>query len=182
MAARNLESAILVKTTGPFDLGRLSQLHRSCFEDGWSRSDLAHLLAMPGSFALIARVLDGRLNSLDSLRGVGFAVCRVVRDECELLSIGVLPTFRGRRVARKMLRECMHRCFVVGARNMFLEVAVDNDVARTLYDRHGFEQVGLRKDYYQLPGGKRQDAITLKCDLGKACAEPRDQPEDWRIT
>ena len=167
VAASSRDDAIIVKPSGPFDLGRLSQLHKSCFDDGWSRSDLAHLLAMPGSFALIARIVGGHFNSLESLRGIGFSVCRIVRDECELLSIGVLPVYRGRNVARKMLRECMCRCFASGARKMFLEVSIENVPARSLYFQHGFQQVGIRKDYYQLSNGARQDAMTLKCELNE---------------
>ena len=82
-------TAISIRAVGPFDLGRLSRLHKSCFEEAWSRSDLAHLLAMPGGFGLIARLSDGGLARFDALRGVGFSLCRVVRDESELLSIGV---------------------------------------------------------------------------------------------
>ncbi|MDF1585366.1 GNAT family N-acetyltransferase [Marinimicrococcus flavescens] len=157
--------AIGVKAVGPFDLGRLTRLHRSCFEDSWSRSDLAHLLALPGGFGLIARLQDGGLASLEALRGAGFSLCRVVRDESELLSIGVAPGFRRRGVATSLLRASMRRCHEWGAGVMFLEVAVDNVSAQRLYKVHGFEQVGRRPDYYQRANGERVSAYTMRCDL-----------------
>ena len=81
MAAQIKPSPITVRAVGPFDLGRLARLHRGCFEEAWSRSDLAHLLAMPGGFGLIARLAETGFARFDAMRGVGFALCRVVRDE-----------------------------------------------------------------------------------------------------
>jgi ribosomal-protein-alanine N-acetyltransferase len=153
---------VSVRNIGPFDLGRLSRLHRSCFEEPWTRADLSHLLALPGGFGLIARLYDG---GLDGIRGAGFSLCRVIRDESELLSIGVAPHWRKRGIARALLRTTMERCLQVGAATMYLEVAVDNAAARQLYLSHGFEQVGTRPDYYQRPNGGRVTAHTMRCDL-----------------
>ena len=165
MAAQPKPQAVSVRTVGPFDLGRLSRLHKGCFEEAWSRSDLAHLLAMPGGFGLIARMYEGGLAGLDAMRGVGFALCRVVRDESELLSIGVSPTYRRRGVAGYLLRASMERARAIGARQMFLEVAIDNEAAQQLYLVHGFECVGTRPDYYQRPSGERTAAYTMRCSL-----------------
>ena len=165
MAAQPKPQAVSVRTVGPFDLGRLSRLHKGCFEEAWSRSDLAHLLAMPGGFGLIARMYEGGLAGLDAMRGVGFALCRVVRDESELLSIGVGPTYRRRGVAGYLLRASMERARAIGARQMFLEVAIDNEAAQQLYLVHGFECVGTRPEYYQRPSGERTAAYTMRCSL-----------------
>ena len=165
MAVQAKPAAISIRAVGPFDLGRLSRLHKSCFEESWSRSDLAHLLAMPGGFGLIARLSEGGLARFDALRGVGFSLCRVVRDESELLSIGVAGTHRRRGVAGYLLRASMERARVIGARQMFLEVAVDNVAAQQLYLEHGFERVGTRPDYYQRHNGDRTAAYTMRCAL-----------------
>lgn len=166
MAAVPKPTAVSIRTVGPFDLGRLARLHRTCFEEAWSRSDLAHLLAMPGGFGLVARLFEGGLAGFDAMRGVGFSLCRVVRDEGELLSIGVTPHHRRRGVAGNLLRASMERCQVIGARHMFLEVAVDNPEAQRLYLSHGFERVGVRPDYYQRAGGLKVAAYTMRSPLG----------------
>ena len=51
-----------------------------------------------------------------------------------------------------------------------LEVRPSNDPAIQLYYKHGFAQVGRRKDYYQMP---KEDAIimTLEFDHGTETAE-----------
>lgn len=167
---------VTVRNVGPFDLGRLARLHRGCFEEAWSRSDLAHLLAMPGAFGLVARVYEGGIAGLDGLRGVGFSICRVTVDESELLTIGVSPHFRRRGVAAALVRAGMERCLRLGARSMFLEVAVDNQAAQALYEEHGFERVGVRPDYYQRPGGARASAYTMRCDLPRFLEPPPPAP------
>lgn len=161
-----LREGVTVKTIGPFDLGRLARLHKACFEDAWSRSDLAHLLALPGGFGLLARSYDRGLVGLEGLRGVGFALCRVVGTESELLSIGVSPPFRGRDIATQLMAASMARCRRAGARVMFLEVAVDNDPAQHLYRHFGFVEVGRREGYYQRGDGSRISAFTMRGELG----------------
>jgi ribosomal-protein-alanine N-acetyltransferase len=165
MVTRLRSDTVSVRNVGPFDLGRLARLHRSCFDEAWSRSDLAHLLGMPGAFGLVARLYDGGLAGLDGLRGVGFAICRVAADESELLTIGVGPAYRRRGVAGSLLKAGMERCERMGACSMFLEVAIDNVGAQQLYEEHGFERVGLRPDYYQRPNGLRASAYTMRSSL-----------------
>lgn len=156
---------ITVRPAGPFDLGRMARMHRACFTDGWSRADLAHLLALPGGFGLMARASDGRFARVENLRSAGFTLSRVVRDECEMLSIGVMPHYRRLGIAEALLLETMIKCRASGAERMFLEVAVDNDAARHLYHGHGFKTVGRRNDYYKRPDGTRAHAYTMMCDL-----------------
>ncbi|MFW5834086.1 MAG: GNAT family N-acetyltransferase [Pseudomonadota bacterium] len=150
---------------GPFDLGRLARLHRLCFDDAWSRSDLAQLLALPGGFGLIARSPGFHRLGIDTRRVLGFGLCRVVRDESELLSIGIAPDVRGRGLGSWLLRACMEHCHALGAERMFLEVAVDNAAARSLYDREGFVPVGRREGYYRRGDGERVAAVTMRLEL-----------------
>ena len=165
MLALKRSSTLAIKAVGPFDLGRLARLHQACFEDPWSRADLAHLLALPGGFGLIARLFERNLSGLDGMRGVGYALCRVVRDEGELLSIGVGPSYRRRSIGSALLRASLERCHRAGAVAMFLEVATDNISAQKLYQAFGFDEVGRRDGYYQRANGTRISAYTMRCDL-----------------
>ena len=56
-----------------------------------------------------------------------------------------------------------------GCTEVFLEVRADNDRARVLYERFGFERIGLRKRYYQPTG---VDAVVMRRRLGGAGARP----------
>ena len=76
MLALKRTSSLSIKTVGPFDLGRLARLHQSCFDEPWSRADLAHLLALPGGFGLLARLFERHLAGLDRRFAVGVRIAR----------------------------------------------------------------------------------------------------------
>lgn len=168
MLALRRPEEIALKPVGPFDLGRVARLHRLCFRDPWSRSDLSQLLSMPGAFGLLARCRERSPFGVEALRSAGFSLVRIVGEEAELLSLGVAPAFRRRGVARRLLEASMEGCRKAGCRSMFLEVATDNEPAQRLYEAHGFRRVGVRPDYYRYADGSRAHAYTMCCDLENA--------------
>lgn len=159
------DPVIDLKTVSPFDLGRVARLHKVCFDDAWSRSDLASLLALPGSFALLARWQRGGRFGLDPKPCVGFSICRVTKDECELLSLGVLPEGRQLGIGGQLIVASQDRSRTAAAASMFLEVAVDNLAAQKLYLNYGFEVIGRREAYYRRPDGGRVAALTMRAQL-----------------
>ena len=83
---------------------------------------------------------------------------------------------RGRRRARARAwaRRCWTRCWPrragAAAREVFLEVRVDNHRAQRLYQRRGFVEIGIRRGYYQ-PSGT--DALVMRLSLDRPGAAPR---------
>jgi ribosomal-protein-alanine acetyltransferase len=78
----------------------------------------------------------------------GFIVARrTAPDEREILNIAVQQNFRGNGVGEKLLR----RLIDSEAGEVFLEVRESNHIARRLYERTGFRNVGTRPDYYDDP-------------------------------
>lgn len=77
--------------------------------------------------------------------------------ECEIHTIAVSPDHRGRGVGRALLDALLGVADEVDA-PVYLEVRTDNDVAITMYSRHGFATAGLRRNYYQPSGA---DAYTM---------------------
>lgn len=157
-ADRAAETAL--RPIGPFDLDGVAELHAGCFDDAWSVAALAAVLATPGSFGLLSITCDAPS---------GFLLARIAADEAEILSIGVLPAWRRRGVARALLAAAGGEATGRGARRLFLEVAADNPAARGLYLREGFAQVGRRPGYYRRGNGGI-DALILARTLGPAAA------------
>lgn len=148
------------------DLAAVAEIHAACFDDAWDEAVLGRILNMPGAFGLVAhRPPEPSL--------LGFALARVSTDECELLSLGVLPRARGSGAGSALFDTTMARAVAANARILFLEVAEDNGPARRLYAARGMVQVGRRPRYYELRDGRYMDALTLRRDL---YAELRDLP------
>jgi ribosomal-protein-alanine N-acetyltransferase len=90
---------------------------------------------------------------------LGWAGIRVLGDTAEILTVGVVPAARRAGIARLMIDELLREAIRRGAREVFLEVRVDNEAARALYEREGFEQVGVRRGYYD---AGRVDAVMMR--------------------
>ncbi|MBM3646984.1 MAG: ribosomal-protein-alanine N-acetyltransferase [Alphaproteobacteria bacterium] len=142
------------------ELDRAAALHAESFaplgERAWTRQDVAELLASPGVAGLLLQV-DGC--------DVGFALCRVAADEAELLTIAVRPEARRRGLGRQLLAAVTDRVRAAGARVLFLEVAVDNSAAQSLYASQGFCVVGTRLAYYRRTNLPPADAAIMRLVL-----------------
>jgi len=46
-----------------------------------------------------------------------------------------------------------------GSEMLFLEVRLSNISAQNLYLKLGFNEIGMRENYYRLSGGRREDAL-----------------------
>ena len=138
------------------DAAALAALHETGFEEHWSAGGMAGLLAMPGTFALIAEA-EGTV--------CGFVLTRVAADEAEILSIAVHPAFRRRSLGRALLLAAAERALAEGALVVHLEVAVDNPAALGLYAGLGFRQSGRRRGYYARAQGPAADALILNAVL-----------------
>jgi [ribosomal protein S18]-alanine N-acetyltransferase len=95
----------------------------------------------------------------------GFVISRVALDEAEILSVAVAQAYRGRAVARALLRYHLGRLAALGVRTVFLEVDEGNVSALRLYQRAGFVQVGRREGYYLNAAGKPAAALVLRRNL-----------------
>lgn len=90
---------------------------------------------------------------------IGFACMWCVLDQGELGNIALRPEWRGRGLAARLLAEVLLRARRRSIRELFLEVRPTNAVARRLYERFGFRQIGRRRNYYQQP---TEDALVLR--------------------
>jgi ribosomal-protein-alanine N-acetyltransferase len=144
---------------GALDLDRAAGLHRDAFapmgERPWTRHDMAELLATPAGGGLILRI-DGE--------DAGVVLWRAIADEAELLTLAVAARHRRRGAGAALLKEVIERSHRQGARQLFLEVGVDNPGARSLYAQAGFVEVGRRVAYYRRRTGFA-DALILRLTL-----------------
>lgn len=95
---------------------------------------------------------------------IGYGVMSVGAGEAHILNLCVGEMYRGRGVGRKLLTYMIERGAAAGMSEAFLEVRPSNTSAIRLYLSLGFEQVGMRRGYYQAAGG-REDAAVLKLSL-----------------
>lgn len=99
---------------------------------------------------------------------VGYAGIGVIDgQEADIMTIAVSDSVRGQGLGRRLMNRIMDVAAKRRATQMFLEVRADNPVAQALYLSMGFEQIDLRKNYYQPEG---IDAVIMRADLSERAA------------
>lgn len=127
------------------DALRCAELERQLFAtDGpWSAPMFLSEIGSRHNTCFAAR-LHGQLLGYAVLAGLGPAGDR----EFEVHTIGVDPAHQGHGIGRTLLLQMLDVADREGA-PVVLDVRTDNVPARTLYEAHGFEIVGLRPRYYR---------------------------------
>jgi ribosomal-protein-alanine N-acetyltransferase len=146
--------AIRLRPATAGDATLLASLHGATMPRPWEPTFFEQVIGAPGGFAVVAEANEAAL---------GFLLCRAVAGEAEILSLGVLPAYRRNGVALRLFGEAAARASALGAATLFLEVDENNLAARRLYESHGLEAAGRRKNYYGDEGGG--DALLLRAAL-----------------
>ena len=118
------------------------------------------------------------LAARDGGRLVGYAVLAALGPagdrEFEVHTIGVHPDRQGRGIGRALLRRMLAVADAEGA-PVVLDVRTDNTPARTLYEAHGFEVVGLRRRYYRPSGADAHLMVRPARAADPAAADPGEE-------
>ncbi|WP_084038445.1 ribosomal protein S18-alanine N-acetyltransferase [Demequina sp. NBRC 110053] len=88
-----------------------------------------------------------------------YAVYGFEGDAFHLMNLAVAPEARGRGLARALMADLLAEAARLAAPDVWLEVAVTNGAALALYRAHGFEDVRVRRKYYQPEG---VDALVMR--------------------
>ena len=146
-------------------------------EDPWSADMFASEINEPPESRLYllaeADAGDGGVGSKEILSGrgapggtvmAGYAGMMFIPGgtQADVLTIAVRAAFWGRGIGSALLDALLTAARDHGCDEVFLEVRADNPRAHGLYLRRGFEEIGVRRGYYQ-PSGT--DAIVMRKDL-----------------
>lgn len=138
-------------------------------EDAWSTgmywSELAETHPGGTRHYTVATTDDGAV--------VGYAGLMVVAGEGDVQTIAVDHRLQGAGLGAALLTDLIREAARRGCAELLLEVRVDNPRAQRLYERFGFEPVGIRRGYYQ---PANVDALVMRLD------HPSIEPKDLKET
>lgn len=127
----------------------IAVLEKVCFSDPWSENSIASELTNPLSLWVVA---------LDGEKLAGYIGSQSVMGEADMMNVAVAPDYRRQGIAEGLIAELISRLAANGVHCLTLEVRASNAPAIALYDKLGFTQKGLRKNYYRNP---KEDALIL---------------------
>ncbi len=131
----------------------LSELHGESFSTAWTETSFRELLSGSGTTALVAS---------NQNNPTGFVLFRSTADEAEILTICTRPDFRRKGLGRWLVHKMEQQLKPGGIKSLFIEVAVSNVAALSLYEFCGFTPTGQRKNYYALADGGHENAVIMR--------------------
>ena len=129
---------------------QVAELERICFADPWSEKSVASELENKWALWLVA---------LEDDTVVGYIGSQSTVDETDVMNMAVHPDHRRRGIAEALIERLVLELKARGSHALMLEVRASNMPAISLYEKLGFLQVGLRKNYYRNP---KEDALILR--------------------
>lgn len=145
-----------LRTMQVADLDAVMAIEVARYSFPWTRGNFIDSLAA-GYRARVWTEAGGRI--------VGYCVALPGAGEMHLLNLTVAAPVQGRGLARAMLDDLVQAARARGDADLWLEVRASNERARSLYQRHGFQEVGVRRGYYPAAHGQREDAIVMRAAL-----------------
>ena len=145
---------IQIRPMSETDVSDVIAVERASYQFPWSEGIFRDCLRV-GYICRVVTISDAI---------IGYGVMSMGAGEAHILNLCVGESHRCRGVGKRLLTYLIDRGSASGMSEAFLEVRPSNTSAIRLYLSLGFEQVGVRRGYYQAVGG-REDAAVLKLAL-----------------
>ena len=121
----------------------------------------------PADESLWGRMLTG-VRSVFGMRSdseeddlAGYVGIWLQGDQAHITEIAVREELRGRGIGELLIIGTLRVAYEQGLTEVTLEARVSNFVAQRLYDKYGFNEAGIRKNYY---ADNREDAVIMTTD------------------
>lgn len=148
-----MSAAAVLRPLRWWDVPAVHALEVRLFDpDTWSPETFWAELAAAGRCYVVAE-RDGEV--------VGYAGLAASGRQADVQTVAVAPSAQGTGVGRVLLDALLAEAVRREVAAVLLEVRADNAPARTLYERAGFERIGLRRRYYQ-PGDVDAHVMRLR--------------------
>lgn len=132
------------------DIHSVVEIEEESFATPWTHEIFEHEMEGNAYAHYVVAVQDGEV--------IGHCGMWIVLDECHITNIAVRKRFRGNGIGEGLLRQAIALCKEMNVRLMTLEVRVTNHTAQNLYRKLGFQDGGIRKNYY---ADDHEDALVM---------------------
>ena len=133
---------IVIRKAVVSDSGIIADIEKECFSSPWSVNQIAEEIVKENVVFLSAEINNVLC---------GYVSGQLILDEFYISNIAVTNAFRGRGVASLLLDKLINELQNKVCSFVTLEVRESNNSARRLYEKFGFSNLGIRKDFYSAP-------------------------------
>lgn len=150
-----MRNAATLRTMTPEDLDAIMAIEQAVYSHPWSRGNFRD--SLNPLFDAHCLWLEGEL--------LGYFLAMHGVEEMHLLNITVATSRQGQGWGHMMLDALSLLSRSQGAQWLWLEVRQSNERALQVYERYGFRQVSIRKDYYPAGRQQREHAVVMSLKL-----------------
>jgi ribosomal-protein-alanine N-acetyltransferase len=143
------EQPVTIRPFRAVDFDRLWEIDQLCFPPGiaYTQMDLSGFMMQRNAITLVAEIEATQYDaSTDNI--LGFAVAQPIRKVGRILTLDILPEARRLGLGSRLMKESEDRLLQVGCSEVYLETAVNNEVALRLYHKLGYRVIRTLPDYY----------------------------------
>lgn len=135
------------------DVPAVAEIEKACFSLPWSEKSLVDSVVREDTMFLVCE---------DAQEIVGYIGMYLSFDEGDITNVAVSPAHRKKGYGEAIVSKAVELAKEKQLEMILLEVRVSNVPAISLYKKMGFEEIGMRKNFYEHPV---EDAIIMKCPL-----------------
>ena len=135
------------------DVPAVAEIEKACFSLPWSEQSLVDSVVREDTMFLVCE---------DAQEIVGYIGMYLSFDEGDITNVAVSPAHRKKGYGEAIVSKAVELAKEKQLEMILLEVRVSNVPAISLYKKMGFEEIGMRKNFYEHPV---EDAIIMKCPL-----------------
>ena len=143
---------MLIRRMTMEDIPSVVEIEQQCFSLPWSEKSFEDSLTREDTIFLVC----------EEKEITGYMGLYISFDEASVTNVAVSPTCRKKGYGEALVLAAKEAAKEAGAESIFLEVRVSNEAATSLYKKQGFEELGIRKNFYEHPV---EDAIIMKVGI-----------------
>ena len=143
---------MLIRNMTIDDIHAVAEIEKKCFSLPWSEKSFEDSITRDDTIFLVCE--DETITGY-----IGMYICF---DEASITNVAVSPEFRKKGYGEMLVMAAKETAKAAGAESILLEVRVSNEPAISLYKKQGFEELGIRKKFYEHPV---EDAIIMKVGI-----------------
>ncbi|MDO4188205.1 MAG: ribosomal protein S18-alanine N-acetyltransferase [Lachnospiraceae bacterium] len=142
-------SELIIREMTESDIEKVSLIEEECFSMPWKPDDFREMIKRDNMTYVVALV-DGEI--------IGGAGLRCIVGDGEITNVAISKAYRGNGYSKPMLSELLLLGKKLGCSAYTLEVRVSNEPAIRLYKSLGFNEAGIRPNFYEKP---KEDALIM---------------------
>lgn len=143
---------VIIRRMTAEDIEQVYQIELATFTPPWSRESFHEEMERNKCARYLVAEADGHI--------IAYAGAWCIFEEGHITNVAVDKAYRGQGVGRRITAALMQYAANLGVQYMTLEVRRGNLTAQALYKSLGFEELGVRKRYYEDNG---EDALLMVC-------------------